>query len=71
MSCIHLKKLYELCAKEEIKIGATDLVRLVCRQCGKQEVCPNLLLENYEATHGEEGKPLPAAGRDEARVSAT
>jgi len=48
MSCVHLKKLYELCAKEEIKIGATDLVRLVCTQCGQQEVCPNALMENYE-----------------------
>jgi hypothetical protein len=53
MSCVHLKKLYELCAKEELRIGATDLVRLVCTQCGQQEVCPNILMEDYELTHPE------------------
>lgn len=51
MSCVHLKKLYELCAKEELKIGASDLVRIVCTQCNEQEVCPTMLMENYEATH--------------------
>ncbi|TWU58788.1 hypothetical protein Poly51_15680 [Rubripirellula tenax] len=48
MSCVHLKKLYELCEKEDLKIGATDLVRLVCNQCGEQEVCPTLLLDQVD-----------------------
>ena len=62
MSCVHLKKLYELCAKEELRIGATDLVRLVCTQCGEQEVCPNMLMENYEATNPETASPQKPEG---------
>ncbi|MGB7326562.1 MAG: hypothetical protein WBD31_16930 [Rubripirellula sp.] len=48
MSCVHLKKLYDLCAKEDIKIGASDLVRIVCKQCGEQESCPTLLMDPIE-----------------------
>ncbi len=51
MSCVHLKKLYELCEQEELRIGGADLVRLVCTQCGEQEVCPSMLMEEYDATH--------------------
>jgi hypothetical protein len=47
MSCVHLKKLYELCSKEEIKISASDLVRIVCTQCNEHEVCPTMLMENF------------------------
>jgi hypothetical protein len=54
MSCVHLKKLYELCSQEELKISGSDLVRIVCTQCGEQEVCPSMLLEQYEAIHPEE-----------------
>ncbi len=51
MSCVHLRKLYELCSEQEIKISSRDLVRIVCTQCDEQEVCPSLLIEEYEATH--------------------
>jgi hypothetical protein len=54
MTCVHLKKLYDLCAEEELKIGGGDLVRIVCKQCGEQEVCPSVLMEQYEAEHPEE-----------------
>ena len=54
MSCVHLKKLFDLCAQEDLKIGGTDLVRIVCKQCGEQEVCPSMLMEEYEASHPEE-----------------
>ncbi|TVS20998.1 MAG: hypothetical protein EA424_01140 [Planctomycetaceae bacterium] len=54
MTCVHLKKLYDLCAEEELKIGGSDLVRIVCKQCGEQEVCPSVLMEQYEAEHPEE-----------------
>jgi len=54
MTCVHLKKLYDLCIQEDIKIGGTDLVRIVCKQCGEQEVCPSMLVEEYEAQHPEE-----------------
>ncbi len=54
MTCVHLKKLYDLCAQEDLKIGSSDLVRIVCKQCGEQEVCPSLLVEEYEAQHPDE-----------------
>jgi hypothetical protein len=54
MSCAHLKELFDLCIEQQIKIGGSDLVRIVCKQCGKEEVCPTLLLEEYEAQHPEE-----------------
>jgi hypothetical protein len=54
MTCVHLKKLYELCSQEDLKIGSSDLVRIVCKQCGEQEVCPSLLMEEYEAQHPDE-----------------
>jgi hypothetical protein len=55
MTCVHLKKLYDLCADEQLKIGSGDLVRIVCTQCGEQDVCPSMLMEEYEATHPENG----------------
>ena len=56
MSCVHLKKLYDLCVQEDLKIGGSDLVRIVCKQCGEQEVCPSMLMEDYEAQHPEEAE---------------
>jgi hypothetical protein len=53
MSCVHLKQLYDLCVQQDLKIGGTDLVRLVCKQCGEEEACPTLLMEEYEAQHPE------------------
>jgi hypothetical protein len=57
MTCVHLKKLFDLCSEEDLKIGGSDLVRIVCKQCGEQEVCPSVLMEEYEAQHPEEPDP--------------
>lgn len=64
MTCVHLKKLYALCQEEQLKIGGADLVRIVCTQCGEQEVCPSMLLEEYEAQHPDDAGPAraPAPG---------
>lgn len=53
MSCVHLKKLYALCEEEGMKISSGELVRIVCTQCGEQEVCPSLLVDQYDALHPE------------------
>ncbi len=53
MSCAHLKKLFDMCLQEDIKIGGTDLVRIVCNQCGAEEVCPTMLMEQYEELRAE------------------
>ena len=49
MTCKHLQQLYQLCRDHNLKVGGTDLVRFICEECGAQEVCPSLLMEEYEA----------------------
>ncbi len=49
MTCIHLKKLYQLCQQEGLKLAGADLIHIVCEQCGEQEVCPSVLYDEYEA----------------------
>ncbi len=48
MACIHLQQLYDLCREHEIKLGGSDLIHFVCEQCGKQEVCPSMLIDHHE-----------------------
>ncbi len=45
MPCIHLRQLYELCEKHELRISSHDAIRIVCRQCEEQEVCPSSLTD--------------------------
>ena len=54
MTCIHLKELYEICQSHNLKLSSTDLIRIVCPQCGVEEECPSLLFEEYEAKHAQE-----------------
>ena len=54
MSCIHLRQLYQLCQDNNIRLTGADLVHMVCRECGVQDVCPAMLMEEYDATHPEE-----------------
>lgn len=49
MTCVHLQQLYKLCQKHDLKLGGSDLIRLVCRQCGAHEVCPSTLMDEYDA----------------------
>ena len=48
MTCIHLQQLYKLCQEHDLKLGGSDLIRLVCRQCAAQEVCPSTLIDEYD-----------------------
>ncbi len=50
MPCKHLKELYHLCEKNDIKIGALDVVRLVCNKCGVKDVCPSVMMDEFDAT---------------------
>ncbi|HTN74977.1 MAG TPA: hypothetical protein VL096_07010 [Pirellulaceae bacterium] len=47
MTCVHLRKLYELCQQSEIRITSLDMVHVVCHQCGQKEVCPSMLMDEY------------------------
>jgi hypothetical protein len=53
MSCKHLKELYAICRSQNLKLSSSDLIRVVCKECGIEEVCPSVLCEQYEAKHGE------------------
>ena len=45
MICVHLQELFDVCREHDLKIGGSDLIRVVCRQCGHQEVCPSTLVD--------------------------
>ena len=58
MPCIHLQELYKLCEKHELRISSHDAIRVVCRQCAEQEVCPSSL------TDGEQVITLPPSSSE-------
>lgn len=45
MTCTHLQQLYKLCREYDLKLGGSDLIRVVCHQCGAQDVCPSNLMD--------------------------
>lgn len=49
MPCIHLQQLYKLCHEYDLKLSGSDLIHIVCHQCGEQEVCPSTLMDEYDA----------------------
>jgi len=55
MPCKHLKALYELCETHGLKMSSSDLIRIMCPECGTEEVCPSVLWEEYEKRHPDEG----------------
>ena len=61
MTCVHLRKLYDLCQTSDIRLTSSDLVHVVCMQCGQKEVCPSMLMEEYEwdETHPPAAPPPP------------
>jgi hypothetical protein len=61
MTCKHLKELYAICQTHQLKLSSTDLIRIVCPQCGVEEVCPSVLAEEYETRH-REPEPEPKDG---------
>lgn len=54
MNCVHLQQLVQLCHDSDIRLSSSDLIHIVCKQCGKQDVCPSNLVEQYEAAHADE-----------------
>jgi hypothetical protein len=54
MACQHLQQLFQLCHERQIRVGGSDLVRFVCQECGEQEVCPSVLMEEYEQSRLDE-----------------
>jgi hypothetical protein len=62
-----LQKLYKFCQEQDLKLGGSDLIRVVCRQCGQQEVCPSTLIDEYDA---EQSLPVIDAAKKKTDDSA-
>ena len=61
MICEHLKQLYQLCLDQKIRLSASDLIHVVCEQCGRQEVCPSNLVTSLDDSEASaDGAPQPA-----------
>lgn len=58
MTCVHLRKLYQLCHDNNIKLSGADLIHIICEECGVKEVCPSMLNEQYEER---EAAPSPTS----------
>ncbi len=54
MSCVHLRRLYQLCEDEDIKLAGSDLLHIVCTQCGVKETCPSMFMDEFEPDDEEE-----------------
>jgi hypothetical protein len=53
MTCVHLQQLFKLCQDQKLKLGGSDLIRVVCHQCGLQEVCPSTLMDEFDANQSQ------------------
>lgn len=69
MPCVHLRKLYQLCQQHEIRIGTLDMVRLTCNQCNIKDVCPSVLVDEFEFGE-DQNTAAPAASREPDKKTA-
>lgn len=68
MPCEHLLELYELCEKHNLHIASSDAVRIVCKQCEEQDVCPSSLTDGenvLELPRDDSSKRSPAEKADD------
>ena len=59
MVCTHLKQLYDLCETHQLKIAGSDLIRIVCKTCNEHEVCPSMMMDEYDALYKTETETQP------------
>ena len=71
MTCVHLRQLYKLCAEHDLKLGGSDLIRVVCNQCGEQEVCPATLTDEYDAKQSQQVNHKGTTNEQQPEDSAT
>jgi hypothetical protein len=65
MVCTHLRELYDLCGKNQLRFGGSDLIRLFCKQCNHEETCPSVLMDEYDSPHREDHAEPHPQGRTE------
>jgi len=68
MPCVHLRQLIQLCEDHQLKIGGTDMIHFVCEQCGVQEKCPDMLMDEYDQRH-EHDAPTTITSSDQPRTT--
>ncbi len=61
MTCVHLRKLYELCQTHELKLAGADLIHIICHECGEKEVCPSALMDELPEEGTPAASPRPAS----------
>ena len=59
MTCVHLQQLVNLCQTSQIRLSSSDLIHIVCKQCNQDEVCPSMLVEEYESRHPDQKERAP------------
>ncbi|MFO1043212.1 MAG: hypothetical protein U0941_15575 [Planctomycetaceae bacterium] len=69
MVCTHLKELYVLCEQHDLRLGGSDLIRIVCRQCGNVETCPSVLMDEYDSREPDGPAPSTATAKPETKTS--
>lgn len=70
MICSHLRDLYQLCLDQQIRLGGSDLIRVVCKQCGEQEICPSNIIDLDEGEN-DGGARIESIAQPDAEVGAT
>ena len=48
MVCEHLRQLYQLCLDQKIRLGGSELIHIVCGQCGHKDLCPSNLRDDHD-----------------------
>jgi hypothetical protein len=67
MSCVHLKEINRVCNDHGVHVSQSDLVRIVCKECGDHEVCPsNPVQDDEEATSEMPVSSAPMGGVSES-----
>ena len=65
MACVHLRQLYKLCHEHDLRFSGSDLLHIVCTQCRREEVCPAVLMDEYDAKHPESDEIRESKPRDD------
>lgn len=55
MTCLHLKRLYEVCRTNGLRMSSSDLIHIICPECGVKEVCPSVYSIEYDAQPSDAG----------------
>lgn len=67
MACVHLKKLYQLCQKEGLRVSSSYLIHFACDQCNVKEVCPSELVD-LETPDEDTHDPANSSVRDHSSI---